>query len=525
LNQLNYTHFPALRRAAAALSVKSKDTTLDIFFRAQITAMAGALNLYLDSELSYTWREASMIVAKSQGHGSYRARSIRSWLHAFLISKKLPLHRYGQYHSSILNDEDFSDAIKLHLQSVSQKEGHFKAQDLVDFIASPEMQQRLDEAGIHKRSISVWTARRWLKRLDWRFGPRKNGMYVDGHEREDVVAYRAAFVKRWLEEYEPRMVAYDNDGNPVKNPEGYVLEGKYRGQPFRIILVTHDESTFYANDRRKVGWSHKSATGKPQAKGEGESIMVSDFLTMEWGRLTHEDQEARLLFRAGKNRDGWFSSDDLLIQVDRAIDIFEAKTNGFAVALFLFDNAPSHQKRAADALSARKMVKNPKQGWTHHPGGPRMRNGQLPSGDTQELYYPDDHSTMPGWFKGMEQILRERGLWRDGLLAQCPGFKCEAGRTDCCCRRILFLQPDFANQKSALEELVESRGHICDFYPKYHCELNFIEMYWGAAKFRYRITAKTSNIDEMEANVKACLDDVPLVQIMRYAQFSISFYC
>jgi hypothetical protein len=116
-------------------------------------------------------------------------------------------------------------------------------------------------------------------------------------------------------------------------------------------------------------------------------------------------REARLLFWAGKNCDRWFSSDDLLIQVDRAIDIFEAKTNGVAVALFLFDNAPSHQKRAADALSARKMVKNPKEGWTHHPGGSRMRNGKLPDGETQDLYFPDDHPTMPGWFKGMEQIL------------------------------------------------------------------------------------------------------------------------
>ncbi|KAJ7149711.1 hypothetical protein C8R46DRAFT_857159, partial [Mycena filopes] len=308
----------------------------------------------------------------------------------------------------ILNDEDFSDAIKLHLQSISRTEGHFRAQDLVDFVASSDMQTMLDEAGIHKRSISVQTARRWLKQLDWRYGRRKNGMYVDGHEREDVVAYRAAFVKRWLEQYEPRMVVYDNDGKVIKNPEGYVLQGKFKGQPFRIILVTHDESTFYANDRRKVGWFAKSEKGKPEAKGEGESIMVSDFLTPEWGRLVHEDLEARLLFRAGKNCDGWFASDDLLIEVDRAIDIFEARTNGFATALFIFDNAPSHQKRARDALSARKMVRFPKANWTHHPEGPKMRPGRLPDGEVQQLYFPDDHPTMPGWFKGMEEIIRER---------------------------------------------------------------------------------------------------------------------
>ena len=62
--------------------------------------------------------------------------------------------------------------------------------------------------------------------------------------------------------------------------------------------------------------------------------------------------DTRLLFRAGKNHDGYFTADHLVEQVDFAIDIFESKTNGTATGLFLFDNAPSHQKRAPDALSA-----------------------------------------------------------------------------------------------------------------------------------------------------------------------------
>jgi len=40
------------------------------------------------------------------------------------------------------------------------------------------------------------------------------------------------------------------------------------------------------------------------------------------------------------------------------INIFEGKANGLAQGLFLFDNAPSHLKRAADAISATKMVKS-----------------------------------------------------------------------------------------------------------------------------------------------------------------------
>lgn len=119
-------------------------------------------------------------------------------------------------------------------------------------------------------------------------------------------------------------------------------------------------------------------------------------------------------------------------------------------------------------------------------------------------------------FKGMEAIIRKRGLWPENgsLRADCPGFKCPDGRSDCCCQRLLFTQPDFIAHKSALEELIISRGHLCDFYPKFHCELNFIEMYWGAAKYRYRATPKTVNMAGMRQNVKDCLDDVPNEQVL-----------
>jgi hypothetical protein len=144
-----------------------------------------------------------------------------------------------------------------------------------------------------------------------------------------------------------------------------------------------------------------------------------------------------------------------------------------------------------------------------------MRPGVMSNGVMQSFYFPDDHPTMPGWFKGMEEIIRERGLWpSEGLLAQCQ-TGCAPDRSDCCCRRLLFMQPDFIAQKSMLQELIESRGHICDYYPKYHCELNFIEQFWGAAKLRFRAANRAPNIHEMERRVVQCLDSVPLAQIRR----------
>ncbi|KAF8804558.1 hypothetical protein BYT27DRAFT_7259039 [Phlegmacium glaucopus] len=253
--------------------------------------------------------------------------------------------------------------------------------------------------------------------------------------------------------------------------------------------------------------------------------MASEFLMVEWGWLTDSDKEAQIIFKAGKNQDGWFSGEDLLKQVDKAIDIFEGRTNGFATGLFLFDNAPSHQKCAPDALSAQKMPKNPHPTWTHHKEGPKMCTTRFGEDQKiQDLYFNHNHPTMPGWFKGMEVIIQQHGLRPEkGMNAQCDGFKCVAGKTDCCCCRLLFTQPNFMAQKSHLEELITSHSHICDFYLKYHCELNFIEQYWGAAKLRYCNSPKTTDINEMEANMKACLNNVPLVQIQRYANRSACF--
>ena len=132
-----------------------------------------------------------------------------------------------------------------------------------------------------------------------------------------------------------------------------------------------------------------------------------------------------------------------------------------------------------------------------------MRDGCLPNKQPQSLYFPDDHLQYPGYFKGMVVILQERGFDNVAKLpAQCEKFKCqdsEAGM--CCCHCILFNQPDFKAQKSALEELIESHGHLVFFYPKFYCELNFIEQCWGYAKYHYQMLPLTKKEDQMEENI------------------------
>src|SRR5580692_748681 len=144
-----------------------------------------------------------------------------------------------------------------------------------------------------------------------------------------------------------------------------------------------------------------------------------------------------------------------------------------------------------------------------------MRDGINPlTGEPQSFYFPDDHPLYPGWFKGMEQIIRKCGLLpEEGLPVKCAGRKHPEGQASCCCHYVLYTQPDFVSQKPLLQEHIESRGHLCDYYPKYHCELNFIEQYWGAAKLRFRIAGRAKTIEEMQRKTLRCLDDTPLEQI------------
>lgn len=189
---------------------------------------------------------------------------------------------------------------------------------------------------------------------------------------------------------------------------------------------------------------------------------------------------------------------------------------GESQALLMFDNAPSYQKQAEDALLARKMPKGPKNVWPTQ--GPWMQDRKLPNSQPQLFCYPANHTKWPGWFKGMEQFIRECGQWpKCGKLnTQCKSFKCKKGAKNCRCCQLLFTSPDFIGQKSALEKMIVARGHLCNFYPKYHCELNYIEMYWGAVKFKYCWTPKTSNIDVMEANVWTCLDAILWLTLLRW---------
>jgi len=111
----------------------------------------------------------------------------------------------------------------------------------------------------------------------------------------------------------------------------------------------------------------------------------------------------------------------------------------------------------------------------------------------------------------MTILLEERGMIKESkLLVQCKDFKCADKKANCCQRRTLYNQPDFVHVKSLLETTCEARGFGVLFIPKFHCELNFIEQCWGFAKRIYHHYPASSKEADLEQNLLAALESVPL---------------
>ena len=118
-------------------------------------------------------------------------------------------------------------------------------------------------------------------------------------------------------------------------------------------------------------------------------------------------------------------------------------------------------------------------------------------GKTQKM------TLLDGSPKGLQRVLEECGFDVKNMHAKCSPV-CPWENANCCMACLLSKQDDFANQPSMLEALIKDAGHKCIFLPKFHCELNPIEMvcfffetiqcptfigsvckYWGWCKYRY----------------------------------------
>jgi hypothetical protein len=208
-----------------------------------------------------------------------------------------------------------------------------------------------------------------------------------------------------------------------------------------------------------------------------------------------------------------FESDCLLhtqLQ-EKIIPAFEAAHGAGYQALFLIDNSQGHSAYSEDALLVSRMNVNPGGKQARMRDGWFLCNGQRVD---QPMIYPTDHHSNPGEPKGIKAVLTEHGLHQNGLRGKCKS-KCETDTTACCHKQILELQADFMEQKSLVQEVIEAAGHLCLFLPKFHCELNFIEFFWGMVKKFLRDHCNYT-FNTLKENMPKALASVPLETIRRW---------
>ena len=443
------------------LKKKSKILTLSAINRLMIVAnfatlrLKGVSRITASEEIARQWHE---------GEGKYFARRVRALARHYQTFEQLPVECRGGYKNarSLLKDENVKKRALSYLQSLpTGKVTPKKLQEALNTVVLPDL-------GITtKKPLCIRTARRWLIKLGWRNTVVKKGVYMDGHERVDVVDYRQKFFLPAMAEFEKRMAQYE--GPELKRIPPTLAPGERE-----IIPNFHDESTFHGNEESRSAWLRNDEQPL-RKKGRGKLIHVSAFINPETGRLIYVNKSGHVrdstkIIYPGSQGDAWWDTEQLLVQMADAVEVFELAHQG-KQALFIFDQSSAHASLPPDALKAFEMNKSD--------GGKqcKQRDTIIPEsnpvaehrGKTQKMTLEN------GQAKGMQRVLQERGFDVARLRAKCSPV-CPIENTNCCMARLLSRQDDFKNQPSMLETFIHSRGHECIFLPKFHCELNPIEM-------------------------------------------------
>ncbi len=141
--------------------------------------------------------KASTAIAHRMGKGPYFARQIRYTELYLLKHRHLPPHKVHarEGHHSLLDNESVLHKVRVYLATcvLGNVTPHALCQH-VNGVVLPAL-------GI-QGSIVESTAQRWLKfRLGYQCKEAKHGIYIDGHERPDVIEEREKFISE-LDRYE-----------------------------------------------------------------------------------------------------------------------------------------------------------------------------------------------------------------------------------------------------------------------------------------------------------------------------------
>ena len=133
------------------------------------------------------------------------------------------------------------------------------------------------------KKVSTTTATRWLHKLGFSPSSTKKGVYIDGHERQDVVDYWKLFLKKME-------ILETTHAQPPQASDEARLITESDSSKKHLVMIYHDESIFHSNEDQGWAWAEKWGQ-QIKPKGKGRGIMISDFIEEYNGYLRFDDTE------------------------------------------------------------------------------------------------------------------------------------------------------------------------------------------------------------------------------------------
>jgi hypothetical protein len=188
-------------------------------------------------EIAHQWHE---------GSGAYFSQKIRVLMRHYQLFEQLPVEKRGTHHSrSLLNNEEVQKAARTYLSRLPTGE-------VTPKVFHQALNKRiLPTLGLAiEGGLSAHTASRWLIRLGWQNTRLKKGVYMDGHERPDVVEYCQKMFLSTMALYEKRMAQWVLQGSELVHVDPDLGLGEKR----IIALFQDDESSFHVNEYKQNIW-------------------------------------------------------------------------------------------------------------------------------------------------------------------------------------------------------------------------------------------------------------------------------
>ena len=274
-----------------------------------------------------------------ESHGfaaKHGGRLLWSWTQHWTKSRKLPISMHGHHAKiyTLLSDPSIAAELWAYVRSKKWAMDPAKltkftknkllpdtAAKYLQHITCEEMPKGLKKymeielfPRIHLKvgwGILLSTAHHWLHLKGFCYMSHKKGLYFDGHNHPDVVAYRQNYFLPAMKEIEPWLVRYVI-GNVH---EELVTQGTmpWLHQNFVercVVLCPQDEMTGQANDAQEKSWvlgEHHPL----RKKGVGRGIHQSDTICSTIGWLKEGSQSLEY----GKSYDGYWNGELFVKQV------------------------------------------------------------------------------------------------------------------------------------------------------------------------------------------------------------------